>query len=237
MLGFIDGYNFKEMEPMKYWAPPSSWTEEKKKETTRSRIFSGDWWAAEKKDGYFSKLVKDEDGNILLFSRSRNTKGEFPEKHEWVPHLNDFFSALPNGTCLLGELYLPSKPGSSNITTLLGCLKEKCVARQEKGEKLRFYAFDILAYGIKKYISSYAAIMNGLDCVVFTAGIGENSTDTRLEVIERLACLGIKIDVEKNNVRGKFAKVNADDSTVDVYVVPTNEELMIAKDTMNIINR
>lgn len=152
MLGFIDGYDFKEMEPMKYWAPPSSWTEEKKKETTRSRIFSGDWWAAEKKDGYFSKLVKDEDGNILLFSRSRNTKGEFPEKHEWVPHLNDFFSALPNGTCILGELYLPSKPGSSNITTLLGCLKEKCVARQEKGEKLHFYAFDILAYEGESYM-------------------------------------------------------------------------------------
>lgn len=153
MLGYIDGYNFKEMAPMKYWAPPSSWTEEKKKETTRSRIFSGDWFAAEKKDGYFSKLVKDEDGNILLFSRSRNTKGEYPEKHEWVPHLNDFFNALPNGTCILGELYLPSKPGSSNITTLLGCLKEKCIARQEKGEKLHFYAFDVLAYDGKSYMS------------------------------------------------------------------------------------
>ena len=66
MLGYIDGYNFKEMAPMKYWAPPSSWTEEKKKETTRSRIFSGDWFAAEKKDGYFSKLVKDEDGNCYI---------------------------------------------------------------------------------------------------------------------------------------------------------------------------
>ena len=156
MIGFIDNYNFKEMEPMRYWAPPSSWTLEKKKETTQSRIFSGNWWAAEKKDGYFSKFVKDEDGNIMLFSRSRNVKGKFPEKHEWVPHLQSFFEDLPNGTCLLGELYLPSKPGSSNITSLLGCLKEKCVARQEAGEKLHFYIFDILAWKGRSFLNKEA---------------------------------------------------------------------------------
>lgn len=145
MVGIIDNYNFKEMPPQKYWAPPSSWSIEKKKETTQSRIFSGEWWGSTKMDGYFSKLVKDEDGNIGLYSRSRNVNGEYPEKHEWVPHLQPFFDWLPNGTCLLGELYLPSKPGSSNITSLLGCLKDKCVARQAAGEKLCFYAFDILA--------------------------------------------------------------------------------------------
>lgn len=151
-LGMIDNYNFKEMNPMRYWAPPASWSFEKKKETTQSRIFSGDWYAAEKKDGYFAKLVKDEDGNVGLYSRSRNVNGEYPEKHEWVPHLQPFFDNLPNGTCLLGELYLPSKPGSSNITSLLGCLKEKCIARQEQGEKLHFYAFDILAWENKSYL-------------------------------------------------------------------------------------
>lgn len=153
MLGIIDNYNFKEMPPQKYWAPPSSWSDEKKKETAQSRIFSGDWYAAEKKDGYFAKLVKDEDGNVGLYSRSRNVNGEYPEKHEWVPHLQPFFDSLPNGTCLLGELYLPSKPGSSNITSLLGCLKEKCVARQTQGEKLHFYIFDILAWENKSYLN------------------------------------------------------------------------------------
>lgn len=151
-LGMIDNYNFKEMPAQKYWAPPASWSFEKKKETTQSRIFSGDWYAAEKKDGYFAKLVKDEDGNVGLYSRSRNVNGEYPEKHEWVPHLQPFFDSLPNGTCLLGELYLPSKPGSSNITSLLGCLKEKCVARQTQGEKLHFYVFDILAWENKSYL-------------------------------------------------------------------------------------
>ena len=152
MKGFVDNYNFKEMPAQKYWAPPASWSLEKKKETTQSRIFSGDWYAAEKKDGYFAKLVKDEDGNVGLYSRSRNVNGEYPEKHEWVPHLQPFFDSLPNGTCLLGELYLPSKPGSSNITSLLGCLKEKCVARQTQGEKLHFYIFDILAWENKSYL-------------------------------------------------------------------------------------
>lgn len=152
MIGYIDGYNFKEMGGMRYWAPPASWDLEKKKEKTRSRIFSGEWWGAEKKDGYFTKIIKDEDGNIFMQSRSRNVKGEFPEKHEWVPHLQSFFDELPNGTCLLGELYLPSKPGSSNITTLLGCLKEKCITRQEKGEKLHLYIFDILALEGKSYM-------------------------------------------------------------------------------------
>ena len=154
MTGYIDGYNFKEMEPMKYFAPPSSWADEKKRENARMKIYSGEWFGAEKRDGYFAKLVKDEDGNVGLYSRSRNVKGEFPEKSEWVPHLKPFFDALPNGTCLLGELYLPSAPGSRNITSLMGCLKEKAIARQEKGEKLQFYIFDCLAWDGKSLMKN-----------------------------------------------------------------------------------
>jgi ATP-dependent DNA ligase len=146
MYGFIDGYDFGEMEAMKYYAPPSTWSDEKKRENARMKIYSGDWYGAEKKDGYFAKLIKDEDGNIILYSRSRGVNGKFADKHEWVPHLQPFFEALPIGTCLLGELYLPSQPGSRNITTIMGCLKEKAVARQEKGEKLHFYVFDCLAW-------------------------------------------------------------------------------------------
>lgn len=147
MYGVIDGYDFGEMEPMRYYAPPSSWSDEKKKDNAKMKIFSGDWFGSEKKDGYFAKLIKDEDGNIILYSRSRGVNGKFADKHEWVPHLQPFFDALPVGTCLLGELYLPSQPGSRNITTIMGCLKEKAVARQEKGEKLHLYVFDCLAWG------------------------------------------------------------------------------------------
>lgn len=146
MYGYIDGIDFGEMEAMKYWAPPASWDDKKKKENAHSRIFSGEWYGAEKKDGYFAKLIKDEDGNTILYSRSRGVNGKFADKHEWVPHLDSFFKKLPKGTCLLGELYFPSKPGSRNVTTIMGCLKEKAVERQEKGEKLHFYVFDCLAW-------------------------------------------------------------------------------------------
>ena len=154
MYGYIDGFDFGEMEAMKYWAPPSSWSDEKKRENAHSRIYSGDWFGAEKKDGYFAKLIKDEDSNIILYSRSRGVNGKFADKHEWVPHLNDFFNLLPNGTCLLGELYLPSSPGSKNITSIMGCLKEKAIDRQNKGEKLHFYVFDCLAWEGKSNLST-----------------------------------------------------------------------------------
>ena len=156
MYGYIDSYDFGEMEAMKYYAPPSSWSDQKKKDHAHSCIFSGDWMGAEKKDGYFAKLIKDEDGNVILYSRSRGVNGKFADKHEWVPHLNLFFEELPNGTCLLGELYFPSKPGSRNVTTIMGCLKEKAIERQNKGEKLHFYVFDCLAWAGENWVKKFA---------------------------------------------------------------------------------
>ena len=156
MYGFIDGYDFGEMEAMKYYAPPSTWSDEKKRDNARAKIFSGDWLGAEKKDGYFAKLIKDEDGNVILYSRSRGVNGKFADKHEWVPHLNSFFDSLPNGTCLLGELYFPKQPGSRCVTTVMGCLKEKAIERQNKGEKLHFYVFDCLAWDGKNWLNETA---------------------------------------------------------------------------------
>lgn len=156
MYGHIDGYDFGEMECQRYWAPPASWSDEKKRENARMKIYSGDFLGAEKRDGYFAKLIKDEDGNIILYSRSRGVNGKFADKHEWVPHLNSFFNDLPNGTCLLGELYFPSQPGSRNVTTIMGCLKEKAIDRQNKGEKLHFYVFDCLAWDGKSWMKKTA---------------------------------------------------------------------------------
>lgn len=154
MYGYIDGIDFGEMEAMKYWAPPASWDDKKKKENAHSRIFSGEWYGAEKKDGYFAKLIKDEDGNIILYSRSRGVNGKFADKHEWVPQFEDLFTTMPNGSCVLGEIYFPSKPGSRQVTTIMGCLKEKAIERQNKGEKLHFYVFDILAWDGDSYLSN-----------------------------------------------------------------------------------
>ncbi|MBQ1206064.1 MAG: acetate/propionate family kinase, partial [Clostridia bacterium] len=96
-------------------------------------------------------------------------------------------------------------------------------------------SFDILAYQIKKYIGSYTAAMNGLDCIVFTAGVGENDARLRALALENMDYYGIKIDPEKNNTRGCM-DITAADSKVKVLVIPTNEELVIASDTMQIVS-
>lgn len=96
-------------------------------------------------------------------------------------------------------------------------------------------ALDVYYKRVTKYIGAYAAEMGGLDAVVFTAGLGENSKECREEVCRSLGFLGIKIDDEKNNVRGKQREVTTDDSTTKVLLIPTNEELMIARDTVELV--
>ncbi len=97
-------------------------------------------------------------------------------------------------------------------------------------------ALDKFAYEVRKYIGSYAAALGGLDCLVFTAGVGENSASMRARICQNLEYLGVKLDPEKNNVRGKEAIISAYDSKVTVWVIPTNEELMIAQDTAELVN-
>ena len=100
----------------------------------------------------------------------------------------------------------------------------------EGNEKCRL-ALDKFAYEVKKYIGSYAAALGGLDVLVFTAGIGENDAATRASICEGMEWLGIKLDPEKNKLRGKERVISAADSKVQVWVIPTDEELMIAQDT------
>jgi hypothetical protein len=146
MKGYINGINFVEdFEAMKYWSFPSSYSKEKKQTELNNILYSGDYMASEKKDGYMERVVKDEDGNIFMISRNAGVNGII-DKSEWVPHLHDFFHSLPSGTCLLGEVYLEGRT-SKNIVSILGCLKEKAIERQAIDEnKLHFYVFDILAY-------------------------------------------------------------------------------------------
>ena len=103
-----------------------------------------------------------------------------------------------------------------------------------KGATIRL-ALDMFAYAVKKYIGSYAAAMNGMDAIVMTGGIGENSADVRRRILSDLEFLGVKIDLQKNAVRGKFAEISTPDSKVKVLVIPTNEELVIARDTKAIV--
>ena len=106
----------------------------------------------------------------------------------------------------------------------------------EEGHHDAQVAMDVLNNSIKKYIGAYAAAMGGLDVVVFTAGIGENMPKLRREVMENMEFLGAKIDAEKNEIRGKIRDVATEDSRVRILVIPTNEELVIARDTLDIVN-
>jgi acetate kinase len=109
-------------------------------------------------------------------------------------------------------------------------LREKA----NQGDERAIRTIAVFTYGIKKYIGAYAAAMGGVDAIVFTAGIGENSQGTRAEACEGLEFLGVEIDPEKNKVHGKEAIISNNNSRVKVMVIPTNEELMIAKDTAEI---
>lgn len=100
-----------------------------------------------------------------------------------------------------------------------------------KGDKACRLALDKFCYEVKKYVGAYAAALGGLDCLVFTAGVGENGPATRASVCEGLEFMGVKLDPARNQVRGEEALISADDSRVKVWVIPTNEELMIAQDT------
>ncbi|MBR7049568.1 MAG: acetate kinase [Prevotella sp.] len=104
-----------------------------------------------------------------------------------------------------------------------------------EGNKKAILALKMYNYRIKKYIGAYAAAMGGVDAIVFTAGVGENQISMRAESCAGLEFLGIKIDAAKNNVRGKEAEISTDDSRVKVWVVPTDEEIVIARDTMELV--
>lgn len=114
-----------------------------------------------------------------------------------------------------------------------------CEEAAQKGDKRAILALDILKDGIKRYIGGYTALMNGLDVLVFTAGIGENSWTTRERVCKDMEYLGIKIDEDKNKnfERGIPFDISAKDSKVKVLIIPTNEEYMIALDTQSLINK
>jgi acetate kinase len=96
-------------------------------------------------------------------------------------------------------------------------------------------SLDIFTYRVKKYIGSYIAAMNGVDAIVFTAGIGENAIAMRESICADLDYLGIELDEEKNDVRGEVQEISVADSEVKTFVIPTNEELVIARDTKELV--
>ena len=125
---------------------------------------------------------------------------------------------------------LNKKSGVLGISGVGSDFRDLEKAAKEGNERAQL-ALDKFAYEVRKYIGSYAAAMGGVDIITFTAGVGENGPDMRESICEGLGFLGVHVDHEKNQVRGKETDISAADSTVKVYVIPTNEELVIARDT------
>ena len=124
--------------------------------------------------------------------------------------------------------------GVYGMTGISSDFRDICDAAAE-GNQQAIDALDAYHKRVKKYIGSYAAEMNGVDAIVFTAGLGENGIDDRLAIASNLEVLGVKMDAEANKVRGKETVISAADSKVKVLLVPTNEELMIARDTLELV--
>ena len=167
-------------------------------------------------------------------------------------------AGLPMGT-RAGDLdagilqYLMNKY-DMNIDTMLDILNKKSgvlgisgissddrdvLAAAEAGNKRAALARSIQRYQIRKFIGAYVAAMDGVDAIVFTGGIGENTCDLREDVCKHLTYLGVKIDCEKNLElrKGKEGELSTPDSKVRVFVLPTNEELLIARDTKAIVEK
>ena len=130
---------------------------------------------------------------------------------------------------------LNKKSGVAGVTGVSSDMREVIAAAHEGNPRCRL-ALDMYAYRVKKYIGAYAAAMNGVDIILFTGGVGENQADMREAFCNGLDYLGVSLDKAKNNtVRGDEAIISTPDSKVTVCVIPTDEELMIAKDTMALV--
>lgn len=132
--------------------------------------------------------------------------------------------------------YLNKKGGVAGISGVSSDFRDLTAAR-DKGNKRAALALDMFSYACKKYVGAYAAAMNGVDCIVFTAGVGENTPCVREAICENMQYIGLEIDKEKNNEKnnGKIRDITGKNSKVKVLIIPTNEELVIARETVELL--
>ncbi len=150
------------------------------------------------------------------------------------PSIIPFIMRKENKTC---EQVLDDLNKKSGLLGISGVSSDSRDIEEgiDKGDERCILANEKLCRSIANYIAMYNNLLNGADVITFTAGLGENSIQTRKRVIELVRSLGIELDDEKNDMRGKFALISSEHSKIPVYVVPTNEELMIAQDTYELI--
>lgn len=131
------------------------------------------------------------------------------------------------------DAILNKKSGLLALTGSSDC--RDIVSKAQKGDKMAELALEMLAYRMALYIGAYNTVIGGADAIVMTGGIGENSSEVRERIINRLGALGIKLDKKANKTRGKVAVISTKASKIPVVIIPTNEELMIARDTVRVL--
>ncbi|MDO4546569.1 MAG: acetate kinase [Clostridia bacterium] len=153
------------------------------------------------------------------------------------PAVVQFISERENMTATEVVNMLNKQSGLLALSERSSDMRDVYVGAEEGDEKCKV-TLDVWAYGVKKYVGAYAAAMGGLDAIVFTAGIGENDYRSRASVCEGLEFLGVEIDQDKNKtLRGAEGLISKDTSKVQVWVIPTNEELAIARDTLSLTQK
>ena len=152
------------------------------------------------------------------------------------PAIIPFLMEKENMTAPQIDDYLNRRSGILGISGLSSDFRD-LESAANRGDERSQLAIDLFAYKVKKYIGGYVAAMGGVDAIVFTAGVGENSPFMRDKICNGLGYLGTRIDPERNKVRGKAQEISVKRANVKIFVIPTNEELVIARDTFNICKR
>ena len=150
------------------------------------------------------------------------------------PAIIEFICQKENITVQEMTTILNKKSGALGLSGLSNDYRDLVEAAQG-GNQDAINALDVMVYRVIKYIGAYYMALGGVDAIALTAGVGENNLELRAKIVEGLAAIGIKLDVEANAVRGDERKISTDDSAAQVWVVPTNEELAIARETARLV--
>jgi acetate kinase len=152
------------------------------------------------------------------------------------PAILDFIAAKEGLSGHDVDMMLNKQSGLLGVSGLTSDMRELLAEEAENGDRRARLAIDLFCYRVKKYIGAYLAAMNGADAIVFAGGIGENAPDVRARILDGLDWLGVRLNAARNaEVKGAEARIDADGSRVELWVIPTDEELLIARDTWRVV--
>ena len=189
--------------------------------------------------GQGSSICAIQDGKSVDTSMGLTPLGGLPmvtRSGDLDPSVVTYIMKKENLTPNQMEDILNKKAGLSGMSGLVPDFREIEIASNEGNEEAML-AVENFNYSIASYIAKYAVAMNGIDYIIFTGGIGENQINIRKGICKKLEFMGVKLDLDANNMRGEEKVISTPDSRIKVYVIPTNEELMIAKETERLIQK